>query len=65
MFYLGVLLLYEMAGELVAHEEVFLQSSALIDKRLMWSKNCWKRQQQDQKDVESKTVLGSYTFCIH
>jgi hypothetical protein len=40
MFYLGVLLLYEMAGELVAHEEVFLQTSALVDKQLMSSENC-------------------------
>jgi len=58
-------MLYEVAEELVAHEEVLLQSSALVDKLLMWSENCWKRQQQAQKDMESKTVSGSNTFCIH
>jgi hypothetical protein len=58
-------MLYEMAEELVAHEEVFLQSSALVDKLLMTSENCWTRQQQALKDMESKTVWGSDTFCIH
>jgi hypothetical protein len=44
-------MLYEVAEELVAHEEVLLQSSALVGKLLMSSEICWKRQQKAQKDM--------------
>jgi hypothetical protein len=50
MFYLGVMLLYEVAEELVAHEEVLLQSSARVDKRELLKETATRPERCGEQD---------------